>query len=84
MSQRVRRVPADAATGSEAIRSFSSASSIRGGTCLAVASYRIIAVGTGAAVMTKSGNTWISAIQLRTPPDGAAGRKQNAATDGIN
>jgi len=31
-----------------------------------------------------SGNTWISAIQLRTPPDGAAGRKQDAAADGIN
>src|SRR5215469_15411745 len=62
---------------------FRSVSCLADGTCLAVAKYRIRGGGTGATVMTKSGNTWISAIQLRMPPDGATGRKQDAFAGGI-
>jgi hypothetical protein len=82
-AQRVRRAPANAATGRRASLDFRSVSCLADGACLAVAEYRIMGGGTGATVMTKSGNTWISAIPLRTPPDGATGRKQDALAGGI-
>ena len=82
-AQRLRHVPANAATGPRASLTFRSVSCLADGTCLAVAEYRIRGGGFGATVMTKSGNTWISAIQLRTPPDGATGRKQDASATGI-
>jgi hypothetical protein len=82
-AQRVTRAPANAATGPRASLTLRSVSCLADGTCLAIAEYRIRGGGTGAAVITKSGTTWISATQLRTPPDGAAGRKQDAFAGGI-
>jgi hypothetical protein len=81
-AQRVRHVPANAATGPRASLTFRSVSCLADGKCLAVAEYRIRGGGFGSTVMTKSGNTWVSAIQLRTPPDGATGRKQDASPGG--
>ena len=70
-AQRVRTVPANATARPQL--TFSSVSCLPNGPCLAVGHYRIRSGGVAAMVMTKTGNRWISASQIRTPPNGPTG-----------
>jgi hypothetical protein len=80
-AQHVTRVPADAAARPSL--TFMSVSCLRNGSCLGVGDYRKRGGGTGAMVMTRSGTRWISATQIRTPPDGATVAKQHAVAAAI-
>src|SRR5579859_1006268 len=70
-AQHVTTVPANAAAQPRAM--LSSVSCLPSGACLAVGDYRIRSGGTAAMVMTRSGNRWISATQIRTPASWPAG-----------
>jgi len=80
-AQHVTRVPANAAARPSL--TFMSASCLRNGSCLAAGRYRIRGGGTGAVVMTRSGGRWISATEIRVPPDGGTAAKQESAASAI-
>jgi hypothetical protein len=74
--QHVTRVPANAAAQSGLF--LGSAACAHAGPCLAAGDYRLKSGGTGATVLTRSGTSWASASQIRTPSDGATGAGQTA------